>query len=357
MTVSEELALSCYREIAAIDENHAVTVVQHVPTGNIYVKKVLNVYNPAVFRFLKDHHVRGTPEIIEAVEDDGRLTVIEEYISGHTLQSVIDNGNTFSEEQAVAVMEQICGILRKLHGAAPPIVHRDIKPSNIIITPDGDVRLLDMNAAKLYSDLGTEDTTLIGTVGYAAPEQYGFGVSGTQADIYSAGILLNVMLTGVPPKEKLAAGRLGKVIGRCTMLDPRDRYGTVDELLHDLRMSKTAGGRRIYHSPGWMIPGFRSGNATNMVVALLGYAFIFSAGLTMAIPSAKTEALRWTERIFFILCSLVVVFLSSDYLGVWKRFRIDRVKNPFLKALCVLLLDAAAFLVLLLGMIVIEARF
>lgn len=91
-------------------------------------------------------------------------------------------------------MYELCEILEKLHSANPPIVHRDIKPSNIIITNYDHVILLDFNAAKYFTDPNTSDTILLGTKGYAAPEQYGFGSSTPQTDIYAVGILLKELV-------------------------------------------------------------------------------------------------------------------------------------------------------------------
>ena len=79
----------------------------------------------------------------------------------------------------------------------PPIIHRDIKPSNIIITAYNRAVLLDFNAAIYYSCQSTEDTILLGTQGYASPEQYGFGSSSPQTDIYSMGILFRELLNSI----------------------------------------------------------------------------------------------------------------------------------------------------------------
>ena len=84
-----------------------------------------------------------------------------------------------------------------------PIIHRDIKPSNIMITEQNHVVLLDFNAAKLYTNASTNDTVLLGTKGYAAPEQYGFGSSSPQTDIYAIGVLIKEAadhMTNVPER-------------------------------------------------------------------------------------------------------------------------------------------------------------
>ena len=356
MTFSDECALACYEQIAAINENHGVYLVQHKHSKNIFIKKILTVYNTSVYQSLRDKHIKGTPEIFEVIEDDGKLIIIEEFISGNTLKSILDNGNCFSEEQALSIIKQLCSILREMHSASPAIIHRDIKPSNIILTSDGEVKLIDMNAAKVHFPNKSEDTALIGTVGYAAPEQYGFGASGVQSDIYSIGVLLNELLTGEPPKKHIAEGPLGRVIQKCTMMDPKDRYSSVDELLYDLNPQKPARPIRTPKNAWYMLPGFRSGNPTNMIIAVLGYGLILLLGLTLTVQTAHSPLHLWVERLFFIGCALSVVFFTCNYLNIWKSFRIDRIRNSIMKVLAVLLVDAGAVLVLLLIMAIIESN-
>ena len=113
-----------------------------------------------------------------------------------------------------------------------PIIHRDIKPSNVMINESGEVFLLDVNVAKWVSTEAKEDTRLLGTLYYAAPEQFGYGFSASteKTDIYAIGVLLNVMITGKLPKEEQAPAALWKVIEKCICLEADERYSD-DELL------------------------------------------------------------------------------------------------------------------------------
>lgn len=92
---------------------------------------------------------------------------------------------------------------RRNQSSTPPIVHRDIKPSNIILTEGGRIVLIDLNAARLDDKKSSHDTQLIGTAGFAAPEQYGFAASSPRADLYAAGILMRVLLTGTDAKDAM----------------------------------------------------------------------------------------------------------------------------------------------------------
>lgn len=111
----------------------------------------------------------------------------------------MEEHGVLSEENAAFVIRSLCDILHKLHGNLPPIIHRDIKPSNIIFSSDGVVKLIDFNAARELRAEQNEDTRLMGTRRFAAPEQYGFGQSDPRTDIYALGITFYYMLTGDYP--------------------------------------------------------------------------------------------------------------------------------------------------------------
>ena len=390
MNTSDSLALSCYQQVAVLDKEHDVILVQHSTTGSIYVRKRLSVYNIDVYRYLLDHHIRGIPAIEEIACQDKDLIVIEEYISGRTLQAILDNGNMFSASEAVRIVQQLCMILREMHSAEPPIIHRDIKPSNIIITPDETIRLLDMNAARFSAVDKAEDTALLGTYGYAAPEQFGFGSSNAQTDLYSVGVLLCEMITGHLPKEGIPEGKIGEIIRKCTRIDPEDRYASVDDLLEALHRfiassvpigARSAqeiarevplhpSGEAVLSSPAYItkateaspsgretpasaaapvrpkaLPGFRTGSPTNMAIAIIGYALLFYIGLTLTASDAASPVFLLMEKAAVILCGLFVVFFTCDYRGMWRLFRINRIRSPKWKTAAIILIDAAAALI------------
>ena len=112
-------------------------------------------------------------------------------------------------------------------------VHRDVKPENIILR-GSDAILIDFDAARLHKPEHEADTQVLGTTGFAAPEQYGLSQSDLRTDIYSVGILINVMLTGQHPSKQLAPGRLGRVVERCTQVSPEKRYPNVLRLMEVL---------------------------------------------------------------------------------------------------------------------------
>jgi serine/threonine protein kinase len=225
-----ELRLSYYREIAVLDKDHGVYLVQHTDSSKTYVKKIRSLYNLDVYKQLYEHPVVGVPKIQEFIKQGDNLIVFEEYISGTDLETYIKSNGVFSVSETIKISSMLCDILSRLHTMEPPIIHRDIKPSNIMLTEDKRVILLDLNSAKPVTPGQLQDTTLLGTHGFAAPEQYGFGASNIQTDLYAVGILIRYMLSGKLNSSSGSTDELNNVVNKCTQLDPEKRYTSAEEL-------------------------------------------------------------------------------------------------------------------------------
>lgn len=225
------LEISSYEEVSTIGDRDDIVLIKNVENNQLYVKKILKDYDISVYKYLLEHPITQMPRLIGLYEGTNNLVVIEEYIKGPTLLEVIHDGR-IELDTAIYIAKELCGILSQLHHLESSIIHRDIKPSNVILSSNGLVYLLDINVAKWYKPEETEDTRMFGTLYYAAPEQfgYGFAASSEKTDIYSLGILINVMLTGKIPKEEKATGAIWNVIERCISLNPEQRY-TADELM------------------------------------------------------------------------------------------------------------------------------
>ena len=175
-----------------------------------------------------------TPQLVRVYacyDADGDTVSEEEYVDGTLLSDLLRRA-LLSEAQASAVARELCLGLKTLHSLG--FVHRDVKPENVMLTRQGRVVLLDLDAAAPV--LGTPDTNtrLLGTAGYAAPEQFGFARCDVRADIFALGVLLNVALTGEHPSVHLAGGRLGRIVRCCTNTNAAQRYANIDVLLRQL---------------------------------------------------------------------------------------------------------------------------
>lgn len=230
MSMEDVARWADYSVLRKLEGSENIALVRNVADGHIYIRKVLETYDIDVFRKLMENPVEGMPRIIDLFEGRRYLTVVEENIEGQTLETLLNKGIGFDEETAVDIIARLCDIVTRLHSFDPPIIHRDIKPANIMVTRGTGLFLLDINAAKQYDAEEKEDTVLIGTKEYAAPEQYGFGASSTRTDIYAMGVLLNVLVTGSYPKEKTAKGWLGQVINKCIRMDPSERFASVEDM-------------------------------------------------------------------------------------------------------------------------------
>lgn len=230
MKLEDQVLLSFYQDISPLADNPRIMLVRHVETGQIYVRKKLSLENREIYRLLQTQQVSGIPRIHLLVETEQELIIIEEYISGLSLDAYLQKEGVLNEKDAIYVMLQLCHTLQALHSFQPPLIHRDIKPSNVILTADMRAILIDFDAAKTYSEQKQRDTVLLGTVDHAAPEQYGFRQSDARTDIYGLGIMMNVMLTGKHPVNEMAAGKMGNIIEKCIMVNPNKRYKNVMEV-------------------------------------------------------------------------------------------------------------------------------
>lgn len=253
-------------------------VQEHIGTGgmaNVYrawdresrryvALKVLKneYYDDEVFirRFIKEAEATiniDHPNIVEIYDadfKDGYHYIVMELVPGMTLKKYIRRYGRLSARETVDIARQIGQGLKAAH--AHHIVHRDIKPQNIIICEDGRVKVTDFGIARIASG-DTLSANTMGSVQYFSPEQARGGFSDERSDIYSLGITIYEMATGKVPfdgennvavalmhlKEEITPPRcyfpdipesLEKIILKCTMKSPNQRYQNADALLRDL---------------------------------------------------------------------------------------------------------------------------
>ena len=206
-----------------------VSVVRHKKSGTRYVFRRYSG-SGEVYRRLLPVLCPHLPQIMEAAEQDGQTAVLEEYVQGDTLAELL-TGARLTEREARQVTMQLCQALHVLHSMGA--VHRDVKPENVILR-GSDAVLIDFDAARIYKDESESDTQVLGTTGFAAPEQYGIFQSDERADIFSLGVLLNIMLTGKHPSREMAAGKMGRIVRKCTMSAPEQRYQSARALMEVL---------------------------------------------------------------------------------------------------------------------------
>ena len=196
---------------------------------------------------LKRLHHPNLPDIVDIIEGEETFLLVMDYIEGRQLENIVQEFGPQKQEDVVEWGKQLCDVLSYLHSQQPPIIYRDMKPSNIMLQADGRVMLIDFGTAREFKEMEKEDTTYLGTQGYAAPEQYGgCGQTDVRTDIYCLGVTLYYLLTGHNPAKQpyeiypirywnvnLSSG-IETIILKCTRKNPSDRYQSCEELKQDL---------------------------------------------------------------------------------------------------------------------------
>ena len=196
---------------------------------------------------LKKLKHKGLPSIVDIIDQQDNYLIVMDYIEGITLENIMQEEGVQPQEKVVDWAIQLCDVLQYLHTRKPAIIYRDMKPSNIMLRSDGSVVLIDFGTAREFKERHVEDTTCLGTQGYAAPEQFGgMGQTDERTDIYSLGATMYRLVTRHKPSEppyemypithwnpRLSTGLEG-IIAKCTSKDPKSRYQSVQEVRYAL---------------------------------------------------------------------------------------------------------------------------
>ena len=227
----------------ATDRNNEVVVQSAIAEANM----IKQLDHPSIVR------------IVDIIETDDVIYIIEDYIEGETLSTILEENGAQPQELVIEWAKQICAALEYLHTRKPPIIYRDMKPANVMLKPDGNIKIIDFGIAREYKEQSVADTISLGTRGYAAPEQFGGrGQTDPRTDVYCLGVTLYHLVTGHspcdPPYEiypirqwnpALDPG-LEAIILKCTQLNPEDRYQSCAELLYALQHYQENGA--AYHA-------------------------------------------------------------------------------------------------------------
>lgn len=221
--------------------------------------------------------VEGVPRFYESFTDAENWYIAMEYIAGQTLDEYLQTipGGYLPETQVIEFGQKLAAILQRMHQPLFGVVFRDVKPANIMLTPAGQLYLIDFGIARFFSPGQKKDTTPLGTPGFAAPEQFGISQTDIRTDIYGLGMTLQTLLTGHDPLE-LARGhqprnpqqpsrRLRRLLEQMTERKIERRISSMHEvesrLRHLQRFALPTGhlGSPILAKVRLLLPGARSG--------------------------------------------------------------------------------------------------
>lgn len=183
------------------------------------------------------------PKVTDYFAENNRHYIVMEYVAGETLEDRLARQRApVSEQEVRRWAEQLCDVLAYLHSQNPPIVFRDLKPGNIMLTPQGQIKLIDFGIARLFKPGRSTNTEPLGTPGFAPPEQWGKTQTDGRSDVYSLGVVLHHLLTLYDPAstpfqlplvrrlQPSVSAQMEQVIARATQQQMHQRYQSVFEL-------------------------------------------------------------------------------------------------------------------------------
>lgn len=184
------------------------------------------------------------PRIVDIIDNGVTIYVVMDYIEGESLDKILNEYGAQPEDMVIGWAKQLCDALSYLHSQKPSIIYRDMKPANVMLKPEGNIKIIDFGIAREYKEQNLADTTVLGTKGYAPPEQYS-GQTDPRSDIFALGMTMHHLLTGVDPRngESYASVRqwnpelsegIEIIIDRCVEPAAENRYQSCADLLYDL---------------------------------------------------------------------------------------------------------------------------
>ncbi len=229
MTYVEKNLSENFDNLGIIKENsvNKIELYRHKKTQKKLVKIESENRNENVFRKLIGTKSEYLPEIYDVCTAEEKTIILEEYIDGTSLSDISEH-NGIKKEEAIKYAVDICDALSVLHSFN--IVHRDVKPENVIINKDGKAVLIDLGISRFVTGVKKKDTNKLGTVNYAAPEQFGVAESTFATDVYAVGTLINFLILGVYPSVKIPKGLLGIIVKKCTSTQIYSRYQNINRL-------------------------------------------------------------------------------------------------------------------------------
>ena len=228
------------------------------------------------------------PRIVDIIDNGSTLYIVMDFIEGESLDKILNEYGAQPEDKVIEWAMQICDVFSYLHSQKPPIIYRDMKPANLMLKPNGNISIIDFGIAREYKEQNLADTTVLGTKGYAPPEQYS-GQTDPRSDIFALGMTMHHLLTGVDPRNgepyapvrqwnpELSEG-IEAIINKCVEPAAENRYQSCTELMVDLQ------------DPSKVTKGWRKKLKRRLFAFIGAAAFSIAAGIAgLSLNFAATQ--------------------------------------------------------------------
>ncbi len=187
---------------------------------------------------------KSIPRLYETFETPSCFYMVIDYIQGETLKEKVLKG-TLGQLEIMRILLDLADVLEYLHSQSPAIIYGDLKPNNVIIKPNGEIVLIDYGISREYNSEDKQSEVYMGSLGYAAPEQYGHGCISPTADIYGLGAVLYYIFLKKGPENAMEAIKERNfpdtiplkyryIIRKSLQIEPLDRFSSIEEFRMDL---------------------------------------------------------------------------------------------------------------------------
>lgn len=224
MTDAEEFIYSTYMEVKDLSCSNTskVSLVRSSFDEKYYIRRILPGNHLSVYKKIKELSLPCIPQLFEILYD-GNTIVFEEYIEGTSLSMI-------NEFDFTTIMIEILYCLNSIH--KNNIIHLDIKEDNFLVSADGRVILIDFAIAQLCCSKNDVPNAVVGTIGYAAPEQFGISTPDIRSDLYSFGKLCDSLLNKCNNLSPTDKQMWQTIIRKATSFQPEERYQNAHEILY-----------------------------------------------------------------------------------------------------------------------------
>ncbi len=287
-----------------------VYLAENVKLGNLWaVKEIAKGRDTTISGYMEPEILKrlnhpALPRICDVYEDERCIYIVEDYIEGTCLKQIIEEKDSVEEQKAAEWGIQLCSVLDYLHGQKPdPVIYGDMKPHNIILTKGDTIKLIDFGISAVVNKSGSKppgvtETAFIGTKGYAAPEQFSGGCLYPATDIYSLGITLIYLITGVDPVKHYSyyqennfsehlSPEMYQILKKCINQKLDFRYQSAEELMKALRHYLLVSSDAYYNKT---VTGISLPYLFSKIVAVTGASGTGASTLTAAIAEQASKS-------------------------------------------------------------------